>query len=82
MLPINDYGFEWSEEMENAFSTLTDKQRQVIRLMFFGYFKKREKEGKTYENFVVKSYNNIDNVGINGLEVKLNEALAPLTRVE
>lgn len=30
----NDYGFEMSEEMENAFSTLTDKQRQVIRLMF------------------------------------------------
>ncbi|WP_421778231.1 sigma-70 family RNA polymerase sigma factor [Gardnerella sp. KA00747] len=34
----NDYGFEMSEEMENAFSTLTDKQRQVIRLMFIeGY---------------------------------------------
>lgn len=34
----DDYGFEWSEEMENAFSTLTDKQRQVIRLMFIeGY---------------------------------------------
>lgn len=34
----NDYGFEWSEEMEHAFSTLTDKQRQVIRLMFIeGY---------------------------------------------
>lgn len=30
----NDYGFEMSEEMENAFSTLTDKQRQVICLMF------------------------------------------------
>ncbi|MFP1714781.1 sigma-70 family RNA polymerase sigma factor [Gardnerella leopoldii] len=34
----DDYGFEWSEEMENAFSTLTDRQRQVIRLMFIeGY---------------------------------------------
>ena len=34
----NDYGFEMSEEMEHAFSTLTDKQRQVIRLMFIeGY---------------------------------------------
>lgn len=34
----DDYGFEWSEEMEHAFSTLTDKQRQVIRLMFIeGY---------------------------------------------
>lgn len=34
----DDHGFEWSEEMENAFSTLTDKQRQVIRLMFIeGY---------------------------------------------
>lgn len=30
----DDHGFEWSEEMEHAFSTLTDKQRQVIRLMF------------------------------------------------
>ena len=26
----------------------------------FGYFKKREKEGKTYKNFVVKSYNKIE----------------------
>lgn len=34
----NDYGFEMSEEMENAFSMLTDKQRQVIHLMFIeGY---------------------------------------------
>lgn len=34
----NDYGFEMSEEMEHAFSTLTDKQRQVICLMFIeGY---------------------------------------------
>lgn len=34
----DDHGFEWSEEMENAFSTLTDRQRQVIRLMFIeGY---------------------------------------------
>lgn len=34
----DDHGFEWSEEMEHAFSTLTDKQRQVIRLMFIeGY---------------------------------------------
>lgn len=34
----DDYGFEMSEEMEHAFSTLTDKQRQVIRLMFIeGY---------------------------------------------
>ncbi|MFP1667082.1 sigma-70 family RNA polymerase sigma factor [Gardnerella leopoldii] len=38
----NDYGFEWSEEMENAFSTLTDKQRQVIRLMFFGGYTQSE----------------------------------------
>ncbi|EPI50659.1 MULTISPECIES: RNA polymerase sigma factor [Gardnerella] len=34
----DDYGSEWSEEMEHAFSTLTDKQRQVICLMFIeGY---------------------------------------------
>ena len=26
----------------------------------FGYFKKREKEGKTYKYFVVKSYNKIE----------------------
>ncbi|EFD05197.1 TPA: single-stranded DNA-binding protein [Streptococcus agalactiae] len=26
----------------------------------FGYFKKREKDGKTYKNFVVKSYNKIE----------------------
>ena len=26
----------------------------------FCYFKKREKEGKTYKNFVVKSYNKIE----------------------
>ena len=26
----------------------------------FDYFKKREKEGKTYKNFVVKSYNKIE----------------------
>lgn len=38
----NDYGFEMSEEMENAFSTLTDKQRQVIRLMFFGGYTQSE----------------------------------------
>ncbi len=30
----DDHGFEWSEEMEHALSTLTDKQRQVIYLMF------------------------------------------------
>lgn len=30
----DDHGFEWSEEMEHALSTLTDKQRQVINLMF------------------------------------------------
>lgn len=28
------HGFEWSEKMEHALSTLTDKQRQVICLMF------------------------------------------------
>ncbi|WP_430472473.1 hypothetical protein [Treponema phagedenis] len=27
---------------------------------YYGYFKKREKEGKTYKNFVVKSYNKIE----------------------
>lgn len=26
----------------------------------FGYFKKREKDGKTYKNFIVKSYNKIE----------------------
>ena len=26
----DDHGFEWSEEMEHALSTLTDKQRKVI----------------------------------------------------
>lgn len=30
----DDHGFEWSEEMEHALSKLTDKQRQVICLMF------------------------------------------------
>lgn len=30
----DDHGFEWSEKMEHALSTLTDKQRQVICLMF------------------------------------------------
>ncbi len=30
----DDHGFEWSEEMEHALSTLTDKQRKVINLMF------------------------------------------------
>ncbi|MDK8278330.1 single-stranded DNA-binding protein [Peptostreptococcus anaerobius] len=29
-------------------------------LHIFGYFKKREKDGKTYKNFVVKSYNKIE----------------------
>jgi len=27
----------------------------------FGYFKEREKDGKTYKNFVVKSYNKVEN---------------------
>ena len=26
----------------------------------FGYFKEREKDGKTYKNFLVKSYNKIE----------------------
>ncbi|HDX1004928.1 TPA: single-stranded DNA-binding protein [Pasteurella multocida] len=26
----------------------------------FGYFKEREKDGKTYKNFIVKSYNKIE----------------------
>jgi single-stranded DNA-binding protein len=26
----------------------------------FGYFKERKKEGKTYKNFIVKSYNKIE----------------------
>lgn len=30
----DNHDFEWSEEMEHALSKLTDKQRQVIRLMF------------------------------------------------
>lgn len=30
----DDHGFEWSEEMKHALSTLTDKQRQVINRMF------------------------------------------------
>lgn len=30
----DDHGFEWSEKMDHALSTLTDKQRQVICLMF------------------------------------------------
>ncbi|MFP1706807.1 sigma factor-like helix-turn-helix DNA-binding protein [Gardnerella swidsinskii] len=38
----NDYGFEWSEEMEHAFSTLTDKQRQVICLMFVDDYRQSE----------------------------------------
>lgn len=38
----NDYGFEWSEEMEHALSTLTDKQRQVIRLMFVDGYRQSE----------------------------------------
>lgn len=28
------HGFEWSEKMDHALSTLTDKQRKVINLMF------------------------------------------------
>lgn len=39
---INDYGFEWSEEMEHALSTLTDKQRQVICLMFVDDYRQSE----------------------------------------
>ncbi|MFR8852159.1 MAG: sigma factor-like helix-turn-helix DNA-binding protein [Gardnerella vaginalis] len=38
----NDYGFEWSEEMEHALSTLTDKQRQVICLMFVDDYRQSE----------------------------------------
>lgn len=33
-ISADDHGFEWSEKMEHALSTLTDKQRQVICLMF------------------------------------------------
>ncbi len=38
----DDHGIEWSEEMEHALSTLTDKQRQVICLMFVDGYRQSE----------------------------------------
>ncbi|MDY5109781.1 MULTISPECIES: single-stranded DNA-binding protein [Bacillota] len=45
----------YGEKVETAKSF---KKGDLIHV--FGYFKKREKDGKTYKNFVVKSYNKIE----------------------
>ncbi len=38
----DDHGFEWSEKMEHTLSMLTDKQRQVISLMFVDDYRQSE----------------------------------------
>lgn len=38
----NDYGFEMSERTESMLSVLTDKQSQVVKLMFFGGYTQSE----------------------------------------
>ena len=46
-----------------AYGEKTEKAKDFEKgdlIHIFGYFKKREKEGKTYKNFVVKSYNKIE----------------------
>ena len=46
-----------------AYGEKADKAKDFEKgdlIHVFGYFKKREKEGKTYKNFVVKSYNKIE----------------------
>ncbi|MCY7130578.1 single-stranded DNA-binding protein [Streptococcus gordonii] len=43
---------------EKADKAKTFEKGDLIHV--FGYFKKREKEGKIYKNFVVKSYNKIE----------------------
>lgn len=45
----------YGEKVEKA---KTFEKGDLIHI--FGYFKKREKDGKTYKNFVVKSYNKIE----------------------
>ena len=45
-------------EIEKAEKAKVFEKGDLIHI--FGYFKKREKEGKTYKNFVVKSYNKIE----------------------
>ena len=47
----------------SAYGEKVEKARDFQKgdlIHIFGYFKKREKEGKTYKNFVVKSYNKIE----------------------
>ena len=47
----------------SAYGDKVEKARDFQKgdlIHIFGYFKKREKEGKTYKNFVVKSYNKIE----------------------
>ena len=47
----------------SAYGDKVEKARDFQKgdlIHVFGYFKKREKEGKTYKNFVVKSYNKIE----------------------
>ena len=46
-----------------AYGEKVEKEKDFEKgdlIHIFGYFKKREKEGKTYKNFVVKSYNKIE----------------------
>ncbi|CNK68665.1 TPA: single-stranded DNA-binding protein [Streptococcus agalactiae] len=46
-----------------AYGEKTEKAKDFEKgdlIHIFGYFKKREKDGKTYKNFVVKSYNKIE----------------------
>nr|WP_278309081.1 sigma factor-like helix-turn-helix DNA-binding protein [Mageeibacillus indolicus] len=38
----DDYGFEMSERTESMLSVLTDKQSQVVKLMFFGGYTQSE----------------------------------------
>ena len=47
----------------SAYGDKVEKARDFQKgdlIHVFGYFKKREKEGKTYKNFVGKSYNKIE----------------------
>ena len=46
-----------------AYGEKVEKEKDFEKgdlIHIFGYFKKREKEGKTYKYFVVKSYNKIE----------------------
>ena len=54
------------EEMININANLLDEPsftrdcQKGDLIHVFGYFKEREKEGKKYRNFLVKSYNKIE----------------------